>query len=124
MAIAMGGAVGAVARFYIARMLASLVPAMFPWPILFVNVVGCFMMGLLAGALVDQWELSAVWRAGLFIGILGGFTTFSSFSLDTIALLQLKSYGLAFGNMFLTMLFCLLATALGLWIGNLIVVLR
>ena len=67
----------------------------FPWGIFIVNVLGGFVMGALVEAMALRWSLSPEWRTFLTVGILGGFTTFSSFALDTVLLMQRGDFGLA-----------------------------
>lgn len=82
-----GGAIGAGARHLVGRaMLAALGPG-FPWGTLSINVVGGLLMGLLVGLLL-RFNLGESWRLFLGVGVLGGFTTFSSFSLDAVTLAQ------------------------------------
>lgn len=64
--------------------------------------------------------VNPLWRVGLMIGILGGFTTFSSFSLDTIHLLQKGAVFFAFSNVLISVIVCLFATAIGMWMTRLI----
>ncbi|MDP2306807.1 MAG: fluoride efflux transporter CrcB [Pseudomonadota bacterium] len=80
--VALGGSLGSVARFVSATAMTRLFPA-FPFGTLLVNVLGCFCMGLLAG-----WTSDRSLRAALGVGLLGGFTTFSAFGGDTLALAQ------------------------------------
>lgn len=87
-AVALGGAIGSVARFLLAGWIGRLMDANFPWGTLAVNVVGGLAMGLLIEAMAQSWSVSPEVRAFLTIGLLGGFTTFSAFSLETVALLQ------------------------------------
>lgn len=87
--VAAGGAVGAALRFLIgewARHLPTL--ATFPWATLGINVVGSLLVGALAGGALIPASASPQLRAMLMIGVLGGFTTFSSFSLETVAMLE------------------------------------
>ena len=84
--IGCGGAVGALMRYGLALRITSLAGSAFPWGILFVNIVGCFLAGLLFTWAVPRIPLSDLLRNGLQLGLLGGFTTFSAFSIDTIAL--------------------------------------
>ena len=86
--VALGGAFGSVARFLVGRLAMALWGAEFPWGTMIVNVVGCFVMGLLAGLLVHYAEWSQDVRAFLLVGILGGFTTFSAFALDIVTLYE------------------------------------
>jgi CrcB protein len=87
--IACGGALGAMGRFGVSTILGRLLPSGFPYAILLVNIVGSVAMGLLVGSLV-RWSPSWAEEARLFaaVGVLGGFTTFSSFSLDTLTLIE------------------------------------
>ena len=84
--IGCGGAVGALMRYGLGLRIGLLTGSAFPWGTLFVNIVGCFLAGLLLTLFVTRIPLSDLLRNGLQIGLLGGFTTFSAFSLDTIAL--------------------------------------
>ena len=86
MAVALGGALGSVVRHAVNQAASARWPA-FPVGTIIVNVVGCFVVGLLAGlAAGRQVELPRHGRELVFVGFLGGFTTFSAFSLDTLAL--------------------------------------
>ena len=92
LAIALGGALGSVGRFYVMgaaeRWLASLIGAGFPYGTLTVNVVGSFILGALVQGLAVSFDAGEVVQRFLFVGLLGGFTTFSAFSADSIALLE------------------------------------
>lgn len=92
-AVAIGGALGSVARHIVAGHITHLYGTAFPWGILTVNVVGSFVMGVLAEAMALKWQISPEWRAFLTVGILGGFTTFSSFSLDVATLIERNDLG-------------------------------
>ena len=82
------------------------------------NVLGCLVVGVLAGILIHRLTVGPLWCAGILIGFLGGFTSFSSFSIDTITLLQQGDIMSALSNVILTLLFCLVATTGGLSIIN------
>ncbi len=84
--VALGGAVGASARFGVNEAAARLVPSAFPFATIFVNVSGCFLMGVIAGLAQNKLHLSDAARLFLTTGILGGFTTFSAFALDVATL--------------------------------------
>ena len=88
LAIAVGGAIGAVARHLFAAQAMRIAGAGFPWGILLVNIVGSLAMGVLAELFAQKWGASLEMRAFLTVGILGGFTTFSAFSLDTALLIE------------------------------------
>lgn len=93
LAVAIGGASGACLRFVLVRALAT--SGGFPLGTLVVNVLGCFAIGVIATLAVDAWDLGDAARAGLVVGVLGGLTTFSSFSLDTWTLVRDERLGLA-----------------------------
>lgn len=82
LAVAVGGALGSVARYAVATAAVRLFGSGFPWGTMIVNAVGCFVMGVLAELAVHAWSPSPEIRALLMVGVLGGFTTFSSFALD------------------------------------------
>ena len=82
MAIALGGALGAVTRHFISHWSAVALGNGFPWGTLTVNVVGCFALGVVVEVMALVWSPAAEWRAFLTVGVLGAFTTFSAFSLD------------------------------------------
>ncbi|HYD88350.1 MAG TPA: fluoride efflux transporter CrcB [Vitreimonas sp.] len=83
--VAAGGAIGAVARYGVGVGAAGLFGLAFPWGTLIVNVVGCLAMGVLAARVGPEQESL---RLALGVGVLGGFTTFSAFSLETVRLMQ------------------------------------
>lgn len=113
--IAAGGALGAVLRFALSYWIqARTQTSYFPWGILTVNLAGCLLMGILFGVLVEHFHCGSLLRAGLFIGILGGFTTFSSFSIDTVTLLYSGAYTAAAIYILASTGGGILATALGL----------
>lgn len=86
LAIAIGGASGAVARHLLNTGLSNSLKAPFPWGTMVVNILGCFVMGILVAAFSGFWNAPQSARAFLTVGFLGGFTTFSAFSLDTMNL--------------------------------------
>lgn len=92
LAVAAGGAIGAVGRYLVVSLAGTAFGLGFPYGTIIVNVVGSFMLGVLveAGALV--WSPSPELRAMLVVGILGAFTTFSTFSLDVVVLFERKAY--------------------------------
>jgi CrcB protein len=120
LAVAIGGAFGSVLRFAAAQKITQATGNSFPYGILFVNVVGCFAIGILSILLLDRFSLSPAWRAGILIGFLGGFTTFSSFSLDTFNLFEQGAYLAATLNILLNTGLCVIATFLGVFVGRLV----
>jgi len=117
-AIAVAGAMGALFRFVVTRQIQLQFGTAFPYGILVVNVVGSLLIGMLAVLLLDRLALGPVWRAALLIGFLGAFTTFSSFSYDTIKLVENGALLAAGFNIILNVVLCLLAAWLGVLIGR------
>ncbi len=87
-AIALGGAAGAVGRHLVGSAAAHVVGGSYPWGTFAVNAVGSFALGALAGLMALAWNPSPEMRAFLTVGLLGGFTTFSAFSLDAVLLAE------------------------------------
>jgi CrcB protein len=114
-AVGAGGGLGALARYYIA---AAVQPAgvAFNWGILIVNVSGGLVMGLIVEASALKLNLSPELRAFLTVGILGGYTTFSTFSLDSALLLQRGEYAQAAAYVIGSVVLSILALFAGLWI--------
>ncbi len=86
--IAAGGAIGAVARHLVAGQVGSLLGHGFPWAILIVNVVGSFLLGVLVEIFALVWSPSMELRAFIVVGVMGAFTTFSTFSMDVVLLYE------------------------------------
>jgi CrcB protein len=93
--VAAGGALGASARYLVGVASGRLLGFGFPWGTLTVNVLGCFLMGLLIGAMALRWSVGNELRAFLAVGVLGGFTTFSAFSTDFALLIERNTYASA-----------------------------
>lgn len=87
-AVAVGGALGSVARYLVAIGIGRMFGTSFPWGILFINVSGSALIGAFAGLFALRWNLPEVARVFLTVGICGGYTTFSSFSLDVWYLVE------------------------------------
>lgn len=120
--VALGGAFGSVARLLLSRTVQLLIPyAELPWGIIAVNILGCFIIGFLYVFFHTHWLSNTLWRTGLIVGVLGGFTTFSSFTLDTVVFLQKTEYFAAASNIFLSVTLCLLATLVGIWTASLFI---
>lgn len=86
--VAVGGAIGSVLRYFVGRWALKLMGPAFPWGTLAVNVVGCFVIGVFAELIARKFNASTELRLLLITGFLGGFTTFSAFSLDAISLFE------------------------------------
>lgn len=118
LAIAVGGAIGSICRFITAFKLNQWWGVRFPYGILVVNVIGCLLIGFLGMVLVERIAVSPVVRAGVLIGFLGGFTTFSTFAFDTFNLLEQGNHWVAILNIVASMALCLTATVLGVFLGR------
>ncbi len=118
LAIALGGSLGALLRYGVANGVHSVLGRGFPYGTLVVNVSGSLLMGLLYVLLVERLALSPEWRAALLIGVLGAFTTFSSFSLETFALFEEGARMKALVNVILSVSLCLAAVWLGVLAGR------
>jgi CrcB protein len=117
LAVALGGAFGSVARYLVAMATRTLWPG-FPWGTLIVNVVGGFAMGLLIAYATGRPGFPDTLRIGLAVGILGGFTTFSAFSIDTVLLLREGALGLGLFNVAANVLLSIGACFAGHWLGR------
>ena len=120
MAVALGSVAGGLMRYGCGLLIASRVDSGFPWATLFVNVSGSFLIGVIA-ALTDpggRWATTPLLRELLMVGVLGGFTTFSAFSLQTFALLREGRFAFAVANVGASVLVCLLVVWLGYAMGS------
>ena len=114
--VAAGGALGAVARYGVGRLLPA---SGWPWPTLTVNVVGGLLMGLLAGWLAFRGGAQAeTIRLFVAVGLLGGFTTFSAFSLETALMIEKRQFALATGYVAASVVLSVAALFLGLLIAR------
>ena len=101
LSIAAGGAIGAVLRYGVAGVVQNYMVSMYPWGTLAVNLIGSFFAGLL-WALAEYTYLPPQLKTFMFIGILGGFTTFSTYMLETFHLMREGEYYFALGNILLS----------------------
>ncbi len=116
--VAVGGAIGSVARFWMAGAVARMTGTGFPWGTILINILGSFAIGWYAGLSPTRHPPSADMRAFVMAGLCGGFTTFSAFSLQTLELLR-EGRTLAAGtNVLVSVVICVAATTLGLAIGR------
>jgi CrcB protein len=120
--IALGSAIGGAARYGCAGLAARWLGVSFPWGTLIVNVSGSLLIGFLAALMAPDGRLLATpdTRTFLMIGILGGYTTFSSFSLETLNLARDGEWLWASGNVVLSVMLCLIAVWLGHVLGKLL----
>lgn len=117
-AIAGGGAVGALMRFWVAGWVYGLLGRGFPWGTLVVNVSGSLVMGFLYVMLVERMNVAPEWRALLLVGFLGAFTTFSTFSLETLNLIEDGQLLRAMMNVLLSVVLCIAAAWVGMVLGR------
>lgn len=113
LAIAAGGATGAVLRFWVSSGVYAILGRGFPYGTLTVNVIGSLAMGFLYVVMIDRLAAGAEWRAFVLIGLLGAFTTFSTFSIETLTLMQDALYVRALLNMVISVVACVGAAMLG-----------
>lgn len=96
----------------------SIVGRSFPYGTLFVNVVGSLLMGYLSVVMLDRMNISPEWRAAILVGVLGSFTTFSTFSIETLNLIEQGDMMRALLNIASSVLICLAAVWLGVSLGR------
>ena len=118
MAIMLGGGLGAVARFIVSTTVANKLGSHFPFGTITVNVIGSFVMGFLAIWLIEKVGLDPLWRLAIFVGFLGAFTTFSTFSMDTLNLFEQGQFFRGLLNMLLSVSLSVLAVWLGVLLGK------
>ncbi len=116
--IAGGGALGALLRYGLTNLVHAYLDRSFPHGTLAVNIIGSFFMGLLFILLTSKFQLDDHWRLGLTTGLLGALTTFSTFSIETLMLLENGWYLKAIANITISVLFSLFACWLGLTIAR------
>ncbi len=117
-AIAGGGAIGALLRFWVSTWVYTRLGREFPWGTLAVNVAGSLLMGLLYILLIERLSVPPVWRAALLVGLLGAFTTFSTFSIETLNLIEDGALFKALMNILLSVMLCLFGAWLGVLLGR------
>jgi len=116
--VALGGAIGSVARYGVGALAAQLFGAAFPWGTLLVNLSGSFLIAVIMHVALAGTAISLEMRIFLTTGIMGGYTTYSSFNYETLALINQRAYGLAGLNVGATVVGCFLAGVLGLAAGR------
>ena len=124
LAVGLGGFIGSVFRYFLGLFIHSIFrQSTFPYGTLSANILGCLVIGILSGLVDHRIDLSATTRLFLFTGVLGGFTTFSTFSLDTLRLFQADSAGglfLAFLYVVIHVVLGIIAAYLGHWLTQLL----
>ncbi len=116
--IAAGGATGALMRYWMSNGVYALLGRGFPYGTLTVNVVGSLLMGFFYVFMIERMDVSVEWRAALMIGLLGAFTTFSTFSIETLNLLESGEQLKAALNILLSVTLCIIGCWLGMIVGR------
>jgi len=120
--IAIGGALGSVGRFWLNGIVSRHFGETFPWGTMFINVTGSFIIGVIGALASPEGRMDSQSRAFatqfLMIGICGGYTTFSSFSWQTLRLMQDREWLYAGGNVILSVTLCMIAVWLGYALGS------
>ena len=120
LAIGLGGALGAVSRHFLAAWISRLTGHGFPWGIMTVNILGSFLMGLLITYLSHHFNTTPELRAFIVVGLLGGFTTFSTFSLETVLLIERGQMAEAAGYVAGSVMLAVSGLFAGIWLGRII----
>lgn len=116
--IALAGAIGALSRYGLSLAANRFINESFPFGTLIVNVLGCFLIGYIMHLGLTTDLIPATWRVALTVGLLGGLTTFSSFSYETVKFIEDGAWALAGGNIAANVLLCIPATLLGIGLGR------
>ncbi|MFC3907493.1 fluoride efflux transporter CrcB [Legionella dresdenensis] len=117
--IFLGAGFGGLSRYWVSTGIHYFVGRHFPYGTLFVNATGSFLMGLLFVLIIERFDgIGPQLRSLLLIGFLGGYTTFSSFSLETMALFENGAWLGGFLNILLSVVLCLTLTGLGIMVGR------
>ena len=120
--VSIGGALGSVARYWIGGLVSEKTGGSFPWGTLVINITGSFIIGMLGALVVPEGKMTPQTRALttqlLITGVCGGYTTFSSFSLQTLNLIRDGEWFYAAGNILLSIILCMIAVWIGYLLGN------
>jgi len=119
LAVACGGAVGALGRYWLSGVVYRQLGAGFPYGTLAVNVLGSLLMGVVLVQVQDR-DLPEVWRMALAVGVLGAFTTFSTFSLEALLMLQTQRYGAVTAYAVGSVVLCIAGAFVGYRLGEML----
>lgn len=116
--VAIGGVFGTVTRYWLGGLVSERWPVAFPIGTLVINVTGAFFLGFLTSAGAEQGLVPQAWRLAFGVGFLGAYTTFSTWQVETLRLLQQGSVWLGIGNVAASIALGLFAAWLGYWLGR------
>ncbi|WP_078476281.1 fluoride efflux transporter CrcB [Solemya elarraichensis gill symbiont] len=116
--IGAGGALGAIGRYWMSTLVYQLAGRGFPWGTLVVNLIGSLLMGIFYVLLVERLASNGDLRALLMIGFLGAFTTFSTFSIETLMLIEEGALLRATGNALVSVVGCVMAAGVGIMLAR------
>ncbi len=116
--LAVGGALGTVARYGSTLFIEKFAIRPFPLGTIGINIIGSFLMGLIFVFILEKNHLEDIWRLPLMVGFLGAYTTFSTFALDTVKLLEQQHVLVAMIYILSSVLFTVLAIFLGMWLAR------
>ena len=117
--VGLGGGIGSIARYLCQRWFTINYPHHFPFGTFAVNITGCLLIGIFWGIAFKSFDENENWKSFLMVGLCGGFTTFSAFSLEGIGLLREQRTGMFFLYAATSVVFCLAATYAGMKIARL-----
>jgi CrcB protein len=120
LAIALGGAAGALGRYGVDSLIERRSDSLFPWATFTINMTGCLVVGFVIAALVDRHRAPAWLRAGLVIGFCGAYTTFSTFAQETLDLLEARDIAVAVASVAGSVALGVLAVLVGVRLGRLV----
>lgn len=115
--IFLGAGIGGVLRYWVSNIIYWMTSRQFPYGTLVINISGCFLMGLLFVLIIEHFDGPQL-RSFLLIGLLGGYTTFSSFSIETLNLFENGAWMSGFLNIFFSVILCIFAAWLGVLVGR------
>ena len=118
--VALGGAMGASARYVVDRVVEQRSDSMFPWSTFLINLSGCLVIGVIMAALVDRPGVPAWLRIGLVMGVVGGYTTFSTFAQEALDLTEANRVGLMLAYTIGSVVIGIVAVYVGIRIGRLL----
>ncbi len=120
LAVALGGAIGATLRYLASEFISARVRTDFPMHTMLVNVTGAFLLGMVMALAVERGEITHWWKLFLGVGMLGGYTTFSTFAFETLELMQEGAVAGALLNAAGSVVLGVLAAAAGLYVGRML----